>query len=284
MRVDGPLFQDMLNWWTGVFSRRLRPVRLPFRRSRPLTGVNPRLGVIDWQPGPDASQALDRIARTARATHFIVRLSLFVALVADMTGRSTVVLGTVFGNRRHIATRSIFGHFANLTPLVVSYDRGQPFRSWIEIVRNRLFETEKHADLPYEELYDRLRSAGLKPPGVRILFSLSTDNSEQRFGGLVMRRLPSPIGKMPWGMQVFVDESNPENCRVEFNANLYDRKGMQAMVDRYVRLLEIAARMPDLTIGRLVAMSSENPLRRALVTYASGVKYRSGARSRPNRR
>jgi len=269
MAVDRPVYRDTLTWWKDIFSRPIRPVRLPFRRSRPLGNVDPRLGIIDWRFDGEASETLNQIGRAAGATFFAVRLTLFVALVADLTGRSTVVLATVFGNRRRVETRNIVGHFSNLMPLVFSYDRRQTLQSWITTVRDRLFETEKHADIPYEQLNDALRAMGLKVPGARILFALPSDHTEHQFGGLAVRRLPNPIGRMPRGCQFFVDERNPENCRVDFDANRYDHTRMRAMVDRYVRLLEIAARHPDLTIGRLVAMSSDNSLRRAIANYAS---------------
>jgi hypothetical protein len=103
------------------------------------------------------------------------------------------------------------------------------------------------------------------------------DLAEQRFGGLTLKRIAYPIGEMPWGCQVCIDERNPENCRVDFNANLYEREGMQALVDRYVRLLEIASRQPELTIGRLVALSSDNSLRRAIANYATRRRERIAA-------
>jgi non-ribosomal peptide synthetase component F len=240
---------------------------LPFRRKSPLDDVAPKLGTIDWQIDRNVSSKLDGIAKETGATHFVIRLALFVALVSDLSRRSTIVIGTIFDNRRHIATRNIVGRFANLAPLVFDYDRRSPFRSWVEMVRDRLFETEKFSDIPYEELDDTLRKAGLKPPAPRIMFTLSADHSDRRFGGLVVKRLHSPIGKMPWGCQVMIDERNPEDCRVEFNANLYDRKGMQAMIDRYVRLIEIAARQPEVTIGSLVGLSSDNALRRGFAAY-----------------
>ena len=50
----------------------------------------------------------------------------------------------------------------------------------------------------------------------------------------------------------FVDEQKPENCRVNFDAKTYDRNEMRVMLDRYLRLLEAAAREPELPIGRLL--------------------------------
>ena len=46
-----------------------------------------------------------------------------------------------------------------------------------------------------------------------------------------------------------VDEQKPENCRVNFDANAYDQNEMRVMVDRYLRLLEAAARGPELPLG-----------------------------------
>jgi amino acid adenylation domain-containing protein len=269
MRCDGPAYQEMLSWWKGTFAKHLRPLKLPFRRSKRLVGVDYRLGVIHWGLESGAAQRLDRFARDAGSTHFVVRLALFVALVADVSRRSTIVLGTNFSNRNRIATRNLVGPLTTLAPLVFSYDVGQSFRAWISSVRDCLYETEAHAEIPYEELYDALRSAGLKPSPVRAVFLLSTDLAEQQFGGVKLKRLAYPIGSMPWGCQVWLNERDPENCRVDFNANLYDHNAMRAMFDRYVRLLKIASRQPELTIGRLVALSSDNSLRRAIASYAS---------------
>ena len=42
---------------------------------------------------------LDEIARKAGTTHFIIRLAAFAALLAGVTGNSTVTLQTLFDNR-----------------------------------------------------------------------------------------------------------------------------------------------------------------------------------------
>jgi hypothetical protein len=279
MRADGPVYRETLDWWKEVFAKRMRPIRLPFRRSRSrrLTGVDHKLGVIGWKIDNETAQRLDRFARDAGATHFVVRLACCVALIGDVTGRANVVLGTFFANRRRMAARNIVGQLSTLAPLVLRYDPKSPFRAWIKTVRDRLYETETHAEITYEELCEQLRVAGLKPPGVRLTFFMGSDLAEQHFGDLTLTRISYPIGTMPWGCQFYVDERNPENCRVDFNANLYDRNGMQALVDRYVRLLEIGSRQPELTIGRLVALSSDSPLRRAIASYATRRRKRIAA-------
>jgi hypothetical protein len=107
----------------------------------------------------------------------------------------------------------------------------------------------------------------LKPPPIKVMFTMGSDWSEQRMAGVAITRRPHPLAEMPWGCQVYIDKHTRANCRLEFDARVYRHDGMQALVDRYVRLLEAAAERPDLPIGRLVAMTSTNPLRRALANY-----------------
>lgn len=262
MRSGGPAYTDMLTWWKHLFCNRIRPTKLPFGGSKPRAGLDPGLGTIKWQLDNASSEQLDLFARSAGVTHFVVRLACFVALVADTSGRSTAVIGTYFANRNRIATRNIVGLLTNLSPLVFPHNPKLSFRNWVEIVRDRIFETETRAELPFEELYEQLRAAGLRPPSVRILFAMSSDFPEHRFGGLTVTRRPYPVGKMPWGCQFYIDERAPENCRVDFDAGIYRREDMQGFVDRYLRLMEAAALQPGLPVGRLLKMSNHNPIRR----------------------
>ena len=66
-----------------------------------------------------------------------------------------------------------------------------------------------------------------------------------------------------------IDEQKPENCRVNFDANIYDRNEMRVMLDRYLRLLEAAAREPELTIGKRLRMVGARPLRWTYANYAA---------------
>jgi hypothetical protein len=66
-----------------------------------------------------------------------------------------------------------------------------------------------------------------------------------------------------------VDEQKPENCRVNFDANNYDRNEMRVMLDRYLRLLEAAVRKPELPIATLLAMIGAKPLRWTCANHAA---------------
>src|SRR5690606_5347238 len=118
--------------------------------------------------------------------------------------------------------------------------------------RTQLFETERNAAIPFEELYTHLRAMGLKPPNLEILFTMSSDWSKQLVGGLTITRRPHPVAELPWGFQVYIDQRSPENCRVEFDASRYRPDDISSFIAVYVSLLENAAEEPHLTIGALL--------------------------------
>jgi hypothetical protein len=74
---------------------------------------------------------------------------------------------------------------------------------------------------------------------------------------------------MPQGCLFYVDEQKRENCRVNFDANLYNWVGMRAMLDRYLRLLEAAALKPELPIGTLLTIIGAKPFRWTCANYAA---------------
>src|SRR5262249_26862375 len=149
------------------------------------------------------------------------------------------------------------------------YDASKTFLEWLEIVRDRVFETKTRSGLPYHILSEQLRAAGVPPPDMQIVFMLSSHHSDQHFGKLTVCNEFWSVGTMPWGCMVYINEGKSENCRVSFDAKLYNRNEIRTMLNRYVRLLEAAAREPELSIGKLQAMTGTKPLRWACAGYAA---------------
>ena len=255
-----PISTTVISWWKSVISTASPAIRLPFRRLIPRVGLDPSEGVLQWKLEERTAKRLDQFARSVDATHFTVRLAAFAALIADITGNSTVVIGTNFVNRNHVDTQNIVGPFVNTTPLVFSYDATKTFLEWLEIVRDRLFETRTHSELSYEELNNSCGRRALSHQRSRLFSRCRAITPTNTSGNLVISNELWSVGKMPWGCQFFVEEQKPENCRVDFDAGVYDRNGMRAMLDRYLRLLEVAAHEPELPIGKLLAMSGDKTI------------------------
>jgi amino acid adenylation domain-containing protein len=265
MEPDGPYFNEVMRWWKGFGSTALPATRLPFRRLIRRTPRDQSEGVLKWKLEEQPANRLDEIARSVGATHFTVRLAAFAALIADATASSTIVVGTGFANRNHVETQNIVGPFLNVVHLVFSYDAKKTFLEWLELVRDHVFEATKRAELPY----DKLRASGVEPPEIEFYFTMSSDHSNQHFGNLAIGEEFPSVATMPQKCMFVIDERKPENCRVNFDANAYDRSEMRAMLDRYLRLLEAAAREPELPIGHLLTRVGAKPLRWTCANYAA---------------
>ena len=155
-RPDSRYFQELANWWKGIFSIAPPVTQLPLRRL--ITRAKPPdEGVLGWMLEEQTATRLDEIARKAGTTHFIIRLAAFAALLAGVTGNSTVTLQTQFDNRNRTKSQTIAGPFVNIIPLVFSFDASKTFLRWLEIVHDRVFETLAHSELPFEKIQEQLR-------------------------------------------------------------------------------------------------------------------------------
>jgi amino acid adenylation domain-containing protein len=265
MRSDSPYFNAAADWWRKNLSAVLKANPLPFTRLIRRAPLDPSEGFLQWKLEEGAAKRLDEIARGAGATHFIVRLAAFAALIADVTASSTIVIGTAFANRNHVETQNIVGRFVNTVHLVFSYDANKTFLEWLEFVRDQVFEASTRSELPY----DTLRASGVEPPEIEFYFTMASDHSDQHFGNLTISSEFCSVGAIPWKCLFEIDERKSENCRVSFDANLYDRKEMRVMLDRYLRLVETAAREPELPISKLLAKTGAKPLRWTCANYAA---------------
>jgi amino acid adenylation domain-containing protein len=266
MRSDNPYFNEAVTWWKNLLSAAPPATRLPFRRLIRRGDIDPSEGIFRWELEERAAKRLAEITRRAGATYFTVRLAAFAALLADVTGNSTVVIGTYLDNRNSVEAQAIVGRFLTTATFVFSFDASKTFREWLEIVRDRVFETMARNE---PAIHEQLRVSGIKIPETQIIFMMSSDHSDRDFGGLTISQEFWSTGTMPRECTVYIDERMPKNCRVDFDANRYDRNGMRATLDRYLRLLETAAREPQLPIGTLLTMTGARPLRWTCANYAA---------------
>src|SRR5262249_16926289 len=158
-----------------------------------------------WGLEEQTAKRLDQIARSAGATHFVIRLAAFAALIADVTGKSRVVIGTFFDGRDRVETQNIVGRFANSPLLVFAYDASKTFLEWLQVVRDRVFETKMRSGLPYPMLSEQLRAVGVDPPEMQTVFMLSSDHSDQHFCGLTICNDFWSVGTMPGGWMIYID-------------------------------------------------------------------------------
>jgi amino acid adenylation domain-containing protein len=262
LHVGGRAHQEAMAWWVDALAGSPRVLELPFRRTilirrtRLRAAVDPAQGIIPWGLDPETSRRLDECAHAEGATYYMIRLAAFVAVLAGVTGETDVVLGTYLTNRNRLALQNIFGFFVNLATLRIHCDPSMTFRTLLSLVRKRVAETEAHGAIPYDEVRKELTARGTPPPEIQVIFHVSRHGGAVRLGDLRLVRLREQFSGMPWGLSMNLDEySEDRNCRVTFDAGLYQPKGVRKLIDGYRRFLDAASRRPDLPIATLLRAS-----------------------------
>jgi amino acid adenylation domain-containing protein len=248
--------QEMVEWWSHLHSENLPPLKLPFRRLWRSRHACPADGLIWWGVDPAISQRLENLAREEGATYYVIRLAALIALLANKAGQHDVVLGTYFSGRNRVEWQNMFGDFSNQAILRLRCDPKQTFREWLPKVRKMVGEAQAHAEIPSKRLREQLLRRGVRPPDIRVIFTVSEHTGPVRFGGLEVVWLKRRMEGMPWGFSVTLDQHNEEHsCRVSFDARIYEPSRVRKWLDRFVRLLHAVSHNPDLSVGKLLAIS-----------------------------
>jgi amino acid adenylation domain-containing protein len=255
---EGQTYKETIDWWSVLLSGEFRPVKLPFHRMWRSRHAAPADGFIRWGLNPETSRRLERMGREKGATYYMIRLAAFAALLSNKAAQSDVILGTYMTERNCVESQNMFGNFVNLVTLRFRCDHTRTFNEWLSVVRKTVSETQSHSEIRYEQLCEELRKRNVNPPEIGIIFSVAEHSAPVRFGGLEMTWLDQHIERMPWGFCVVFDQHNEgQHCQATFDARIYNPARVKDWVGRFARLLDAAAHNPDLSIGKLLAMSKK---------------------------
>ena len=126
---------------------------------------------------------LKALAQAEGCTLFMVLLAGFDLLLARYAGSEDIVVGTPIAGRPRTELEGLIGFFVNTLVLRTGL-RGNPqFRELLQRVRQATLEAWAHADVPFEQLVERLRpprSTG-RSPVFQVLFNLHNERAEANF-------------------------------------------------------------------------------------------------------
>jgi hypothetical protein len=256
LRPDRPAYAAAIERWQSILADAPAALMLPFARTRARRNAGADTGVIHWGIDPQVTRRLNALGADHRGTPYLVRLAVFAALLADETGERDIVLGGYVSERDRLALQRMLGYFTNLTTYRFDWRAERSFLDWLSLVRSGALEAERLTEIPYELLRQELRSRNVVLPPIQVLFHMSTHRLNLRFAGLRLTPMRRCEPFMPWGFTMAHDANDEErDCRVTFDARIYDPPGVRVFVARYKRLLDAVSRHPDRSLQELLAMS-----------------------------
>ena len=255
LSTSEPAFKANVDWWREKLANSPKKLVLPFRRDHPKEGAAMDGAVKWWQAAQTATARLKKLEAEHNASYFMVRLAVFVALLASVTRQNDLVIATYMSHRNQLGWQNInmLGFFADLSMLRFSYNGELSLRTWLGEVRSVLSEALEHTEIPYQTLCDKLRSEGAAPPEISALFILGTHFKPAYFAGIALTLNERRWDRMPWGFTLRLDLNHQEApYQALFDAGIYDPEKVARFMRQYLGLLDLAGRYPDHPLSSLI--------------------------------
>ncbi|GHF43631.1 amino acid adenylation domain-containing protein [Deinococcus metalli] len=257
--LRGDTLERLRTYWRAALQD-LPALELPLDRPRP-----PSLtfgGATVWATLPTPLlERLRRVATAENATLFMVMLTAFKVLLSHWTGQTDVAVGTPVAGRSTPGVERMIGVFVNT--LVMRSDlAGDPsFREALRRVRDTTVGAFDHQDMPFAQLVTDLQPVRdlSRSPLVQVMFNqINVPMPERSLPGLHLGFVELDRGGAQFDLGCTVTEiSGEERVSLEYNTALFAEATMQALLDRFLRLLDEVSRHPDGVVSELPLLSGE---------------------------
>lgn len=260
LRPDAPRIAPILDWWTHRFRDGVRISELPFPKVRFSRKASPNDGKITWGIDPRTSAALDQVARNRGFTFFGIRMAIFAILIGEGASRESLVIGSYAANRTLIETQNMFGFISNPVIHRFSFDPDLTGIEWIRHVQDSIAETQTMSEMPIKHLRSLLDNRGIRIPKPSVILSVVDNTQAIPMGPVELSWHDRHSEVMPWGFAFQINRHNEAtHCYARFNAHQFHPDDVLALINRYRRLLEIAAFNPNASVKEWIAHAGPKP-------------------------
>jgi amino acid adenylation domain-containing protein len=258
--LQGPVLQRELAYWKTRFPTLPAPLQLPTDRPRPVLQTFSGARVRFTVPVNTTSQ-LRALALDEGATLFMTLLAAFQVLLARVTEREDIVVGSPIAGRTRPETESLIGFFINTLALRTDLSGDPTFRELLGRVREVALAAYAHQELPFEKLVEELqpeRSLS-HTPLFQVMFVLQNlPRSERRLGELTLRHLEADKGTAKFDIGLSLNEDAGKLQGVfSYNTDLFDQATIERLAAHYGVLLKAIASDPGPRLSALPILTDE---------------------------
>ncbi|MGH3931061.1 MAG: amino acid adenylation domain-containing protein, partial [Pseudonocardiaceae bacterium] len=269
------LFAAQLAYWTTTLAGLPEQLQLPVDHPRPKV-ASYRGEHVAVRLDATLHCGLRELARQSGASLFMVLQAGLAALLSRLGAGSDVPVGSPIAGRTDQALDDLVGFFVNTLVLRTDTSGDPTFAELLARVRETALGAYAHQDVPFEYLVEVLnptRSMAHHPLFQIMLALQNAPEAEFELPGLAVSAVPVPTGTAKFDLFFSLSERHgtdgaPEGIEgaVEYATDLFDPATVEALLGRWVRLLEVVVTDPDRPISRVDILTPEER-HRLLVDY-----------------
>ncbi|MFF4370596.1 amino acid adenylation domain-containing protein [Streptomyces sp. NPDC001594] len=249
-----------LDHWRRELADVPQPVSLPLDRPRPAVASH-RGGHVSFELEPELVTRLGKLAAEHGATAPMVAQAALAVLLQKLGGGEDVTIGSPIEGRTEEALADLIGFFVNTWVLRADLSGNPSFAALLDQAREKALAAYDNQDVPFERLVELIgldRSTSYQPL-FQVMLAWQFVWPEIRMPGL--RVTPVALGtdtaKFDLFFNIVPDAAGRAHGRLEYAAELFDHPTAEAIVARFVRILEQAVADPALRLADLDVLDAD---------------------------
>ncbi|MEV0533719.1 amino acid adenylation domain-containing protein [Kitasatospora sp. NPDC050463] len=261
-RSTGPRLARQLGYWRSRLAG-LPPLELPTDRARPAEWDGAAAVARFTLPADLVAQA-DRLARSRRATRFMVLLAAFQAQLGRYSGQRDFAVGTPVAGRGQAATRELIGPFVNTVVLRADLSGRPSFGELVDRVRSSSLADLSHAETPFERVVTELspdRDLSRNPLFQVSFLTLDAQAEPPALPGLDVELVTTPVAGTPFdlALDLLGRPDGSLGLRLQYATALFAPETAARLTEDYVRLLRAVLAAPDEPLALATAQIAPLP-------------------------
>ncbi|MCB4208809.1 amino acid adenylation domain-containing protein [Arthrobacter sp. UM1] len=234
--------ENQRQWW-GERLCEVEPLRLPTDRPRPLT--RSRAGDrVTSKIAPELLERCQLFASEEHASVFSVLVAALRILLAQHSGQMNPTLGVVVSGRTDSREDETVGPFVNTLPITGSLDPDENFSGVVANSRDSMMEAFAAGDLAVGDILAAWNELG---PGESYAeISVSAVLQDEQDSSLMLDGAEVEAVCLPRHAAIFdlafefTKTQNSMDVSLEYDAEIFDRETVRALLERFGSLLEMS--------------------------------------------
>jgi amino acid adenylation domain-containing protein len=258
--LQGPALREQLAYWRQQLQGAAAALELPADHVRPSAQTH-RGEHLQLRIPNGLAASLRELSRHRRVTFFMTMLAACKVLLHRWAGQEDVVVGSPSAGRQREETEGLIGFFLNTLVLRTDLGGNPAFVDLLERIREVVLDAYRYQDVPFERLLEELQVERQlsRSPLFQVLFNM-INLPEMRLDlrGLRVEPMGAPETPAKFDLTFYVEDRDGELvCDLLYNADLFDRPRMEALLAEYLHLLKQVAAAPETPIEALSLVPPE---------------------------
>ncbi|MBB4636054.1 non-ribosomal peptide synthetase [Longimicrobium terrae] len=153
--VDGDVLRDQTAYWTRMLAGAPELLDVPTDRPRPAR-MDPAGAIVGLALDEELTAGLKALSRRHGTTLFMTVLAGWAVVLARLSGREDVVVGTPSAGRGRREIEGLIGFFVNTLALRMDLSGAPTVAELLGRVKARALEAQQHQDIPFEQVVERV--------------------------------------------------------------------------------------------------------------------------------